>query len=332
MTVPARSTTPPVADVVPTVRNQVVRHEALLNRPVSLLERVGNTPLLRLHRLADDVPQGVEVYAKAEWFNPGGSVKDRPALRIIEAAEEAGLLTPDKIIIDSTSGNTGIAYAWIGALKGYRVTLVMPENVSEERKRILRAYGAELIFSDPLEGSDGALRLVREIVAREPDWYFYADQYNNPENWRAHFHTTGPEIWAQTQGRITHLVAGVGTSGTLMGTGRFLRRVNPDITVVAVEPEDELAIIEGLKHMETAIVPGIYEPALVDQTVHISPEAAYHMTCRLAREEGWFVGFSAGAAMHVALEVARTLREGVVVAILPDGGAKYLSLLRPDGG
>ncbi len=311
------------------VRERVVRHEALIHGPVSLLDRVGNTPLLRLHRLSADLPAGVEVYGKAEWFNPGGSVKDRPALRIIEVAEQRGQLTPDKIIIDSTSGNTGIAYAWIGALKGYRVTLVMPENVSEERKKILRAFGAELIFSDPLEGSDGALRLVRQIVAENPDRYFYADQYNNPENWRAHFHTTGPEIWAQTQGRITHLVAGVGTSGTLMGTARFLRQMNPDIAVIAVEPEDELAIIEGLKHMETAIVPGIYDPEIIDRTVHVSPEQAYRMAQRLAREEGWFVGFSAGAAMHVALEVARSLEEGVVVAMLPDSGTKYLSLLPP---
>lgn len=299
-----------------------------LHRPVQLTDRVGDTPLLRLNHLAADLPSGVEVYAKAEWFNPGGSVKDRPALHIIEAAEQTGALTPDKVLIDSTSGNTGVAYAWIGATKGYRVALVMPENVSEERKKILRSYGAELIFSDPLEGSDGAIRLVRELVERDPDTYFYADQYNNPANWRAHFCNTGPEIWAQTQGRVTHFVAGVGTSGTLVGIARFLRRVQPELNVVAVEPEDELAIIEGLKHMETAIVPSIYDPDVIDRTVHVSPEQAYAMSRRLARDEGWFVGFSAGAAMHAALDVAHTLDEGVVVTILPDGGEKYLSLLR----
>lgn len=302
--------------------------EAFLHRPVSLIERVGDTPLLRLSHVAADVPDGVEVYAKAEWFNPGGSVKDRPALHIIEAAEQRGELTPGKILIDSTSGNTGIAYSWIGAVKGYDVTLVMPENVSEERKKILRSYGAELIFSDPLEGSDGAIRLVRELVENEPDKYFYADQYNNPANWRAHFCNTGPEVWAQTQGRVTHFVAGVGTSGTLMGVARFLRRVQPDVEIVAVEPEDELSIIEGLKHMETAITPGIYDPDLIDQTIFISPDKAYDTARRLGREEGWFVGFSAGAAILAALEVAHSIDEGVVVTIMPDGGDKYLSLIR----
>lgn len=311
-----------------TAFRDVARRGVHLQQPVSILDHVGETPLLRLHHLAADLPPSVEVYAKAEWFNPGGSVKDRAALHIIESAERSGDLTPDKILIDSTSGNTGIAYAWIGAVKGYRVTLVMPENVSEERKRILQAYGAELIFSDPLEGSDGAIRLVREIVAQNPERYYYADQYNNPANWRAHFCHTGPEIWAQTGGRITHFVAGVGTSGTLVGTARFLRRVNPNVRVIAVEPEDELAVIEGLKHLETAIVPGIYDPSVVDETRYVSPADAYETTMRLAREEGWFVGFSAGAAVYAALQVARQLEEGVIVTVLPDGGAKYLSLLR----
>jgi cysteine synthase B len=303
-------------------------HHAFLHRPASILDRVGDTPLLRFHHLpaAAGLSPRVEIYAKAEWFNPGGSVKDRAALHIVEAAEAAGLLTRDKVLIDSTSGNTGIAYAWIGAVKGYRVKLVMPENVSAERKSILRAYGAELVFSDPLEGSDGAIRLVRELVAAEPDRYYYADQYNNPANWQAHFGHTGPEIWAQTSGRVTHFVAGIGTSGTLVGTGRFLKQMDPKIKVIGVEPEDELAVIEGLKHLETAIVPGIFDPALLDQTLYVGPDEAFAMTKRLSQEEGWFVGFSGGAAVAAALEVARTLDEGVVVTVLPDGGAKYLSL------
>lgn len=303
-------------------------HHAYLHRPVSILDRVGDTPLLRLHHLPASlgISSRVEIYAKAEWFNPGGSVKDRPALHIIAAAEAAGLLTPDKVLIDSTSGNTGIAYAWIGAVKGYRVKLVMPENVSAERKAILRAYGAELVFSDPLEGSDGAIRLVHELVEAEPERYYYADQYNNPANLQAHFGHTGPEIWAQTGGRVTHFVAGIGTSGTLIGTGRFLKHMKPGIKVIGVEPEDELAVIEGLKHLETAIVPGIYDPKLLNGTLHVGPDEAFTMTRRLSQDEGWFVGFSAGAAVVAALQVARTLNEGVVVTVLPDGGSKYLSL------
>jgi cysteine synthase B len=303
-------------------------HHAFLHQPSSILDMVGNTPLLRLHNLprAFNLSPDVEVYAKAEWFNPGGSVKDRAGLHIIAAAEASGALTRDKILIDSTSGNTGIAYAWIAAVKGYQVTLVMPENVSQERKAILSAYGAELVFSDPLEGSDGAIRLVREIVAGDPERYYYADQYNNDANWQAHFGHTGPEIWAQTQQRVTHFVAGIGTSGTLIGTGRFLKRVNPAVQVVGVEPEDELSIIEGLKHLETAIVPGIYDPRLLDQTLYVNPERAFEMTTRLGKEEGWFVGFSGGAAVYAALKLAQTLESGMVVTVLPDGGAKYLSL------
>ncbi len=304
-------------------------HHAYLHQPVSILDRVGDTPLLRVRNLHArwNLSPKVEVYAKAEWFNPGGSVKDRAGLRIIEEAERSGQLTANRVLIDSTSGNTGIAYAWIAAAKGYRVTLVMPENVSSERKKILRAYGAELILTDPLEGSDGAIRHVRELVAAEPERYFYANQYDNDANWQAHYLSTGPEIWAQTEGRITHFLAGVGTSGTVMGTGRFLRQMEPSVQVIGVQPEDELSVIEGLKHIESSIVPGIYQESLLDQTRRVQPDQAYHMARALGTHEGWFVGFSAGAAMHAALEVAQELAEGVVVAILPDGGAKYLSLM-----
>lgn len=295
-------------------------------RAQGILERIGHTPLLRLSRLVESLPADVELYVKAEWFNPGGSVKDRPALRMIEEAERDGRLTSDKIIIDSTSGNTGIAYALIGAVKGYRVELVMPANVSRERRQLARAYGARIIESDPLEGSDGAIRLVRKIVAEAPEKYFYPDQYNNPANWLAHYDTTGPEIWEQTAGRVTHFVAGVGTSGTLMGVGRRLREYNPRVQLIAVEPADELQVIEGLKHMATAIVPGIYDPTLLDRTIYVEADQAFAMVQRLAREEGLFVGFSAAAAVVAALQVARELKEGVVVALLPDSGVKYLSL------
>jgi cysteine synthase B len=295
-------------------------------RESGILRHIGGTPLLRICAVAEGVAPSVAVYAKAEWFNPGGSVKDRPALRIIQEAEGSGDLTPDKIILDSTSGNTGIAYALIGASKGYRVALVMPENVSQERKRIVRAYGAELILTNPLEGADGAIREARRLAREYPDRYFYADQYNNDANWRAHYDTTGPEIWEQTHGRITHFVAGIGTSGTLMGIGRYLKDQSPEIQVVAVEPADELQVIEGLKHMATAIVPGIYDPDFPDHDLPVSADAAYEMVRRLAREEGLFVGFSSGAALHAALQVARQIKEGVVVTLFPDGGNKYLSL------
>jgi cysteine synthase B len=295
-------------------------------RESGILRQVGNTPLLRICSMAKELAPSVALYTKAEWFNPGGSVKDRPALRIIQEAERSGALTPDKIIIDSTSGNTGIAYAMIGAGKGYRVTLVMPENVSEERKRIVRAYGAELILTDPLEGSDGALREVQCLVEENPAKYFYANQYNNDANWRAHYETTGPEIWRQTHGQVTHFVAGIGTSGTLMGTGRYLKERNPDVQIVAVEPADEMQVIEGLKFMETAIVPGIYDPTLPDRHLYVSADDAYAAVRRLAQREGMFVGFSSGAALHAALQVAGDLEEGVVVTLFPDGGNKYLSL------
>lgn len=290
-----------------------------------LLQRIGNTPLLRLRRVTRGLPEGVEVCVKAEWFNPGGSVKDRPVLRMIEDAERAGLLTPDRVLLDSTSGNAGIAYAMIGAAKGYRVKLVMPANASEERKRMIRAYGAELVFSDPLEGSDGAILLARRIQEEDPDRYFKPDQYNNPSNWKAHYDTTGPEILAQTEGRITHFVGTLGTTGTVVGVGRRLREANPEIEIVAVEPDDPLHGIEGLKHIASSIRPGIYDPSVHHRKIGVSTEAAYAMARRLAREEGMFVGASTGAAVWAALQVARDLREGLVVALAPDGGDRYLS-------
>ncbi|MCC7352816.1 MAG: cysteine synthase [Anaerolineae bacterium] len=291
-----------------------------------ILASIGNTPLLRLRCASMRLPPGVRILGKAEWFNPGGSVKDRPALRMVQEAERSGALRRGKVIIDSTSGNTGVALAMIGAAKGYPVELVMPANVSEERKRIARAYGATLILSDPLEGSDGAIREVQRRVAAVPERYFFVDQYNNPANWQAHFDTTGAEIWQQTGGQITHLVAGLGTSGTLMGTGRRLKVYNPAVQVVAVQPPDGFQVIEGLKHMATAIVPGIYDPAFPDVQVTAMAEETWEMTQRLAREEGIFVGFSAGAALHAACQIARDLREAVIVAILPDSGSRYLSL------
>ncbi len=292
---------------------------------VSVLDQIGRTPLLRLRRVRGGLRDAVELYVKAEWFNPGGSVKDRPVLRMITDAEQDGRLTPGKTILDSTSGNAGIAYAMIGAVKGYPVELVMPASASEERKRIIAAYGARIVLSDPLEGSDGAIVLAREILAREPERYLKPDQYNNPSNWRAHYDTTGPEILEQTGGRVTHFVAGLGTTGTLVGAGRRLHEANPRIEVVAVEPDAPLHGLEGLKHIASSIVPGIYDPSVHDRKVAVSTEAGYAMARRLAREEGLLVGESTGAAVVAALEVARDLREGVVVVIAPDAGDRYLS-------
>ena len=289
-----------------------------------LFDLVGNTPLIPLRRIAAHV-KPVQVFAKAEWFNPSGSVKDRPAREIILAAERQGLLTPDKILLDATSGNMGIAYAMLCAVRGYRVKLVIPSNASPERIKILRAYNAELVFSDPMEQSDGAIRLAREIAAAEPHRYFYADQYSNPTNWQGHYQTTGIEIWNQTQGRITHWVAGLGTSGTFTGTSRRLREFDPRIKLLAVQPDAPFHGLEGLKHYATAMVPAIYDAMLADDQVHVSTEAAYAMTKRLAREEGLFVGVSAGAAAAAAIQVAESLREGVVVTLFPDAGFKYLS-------
>jgi cysteine synthase B len=293
-----------------------------------LLEHIGHTPLVRIHRL-EPLPPGVELYAKIEGSNPGGSVKDRPVLRMIEDAERSGLLpgsaSSPPTLLDSSSGNAGIAYAMIGAVKGYRVTLVVPANVSEERKGTLRAYGAELILSDPLEGSDGAMRRAQELAAAHPDRYLYLNQYANPSNWRAHYDGTGAEILAQTHGRITHFVAGVGTTGTLVGAGRRLREARPAVEVIAVEPDNALHGIEGLKHLPTAITPGIYDPSVAHRTVRVSTEEAYAATRRLAAGEGIFAGISSGAALAAALAIARNLRDGVVVVVFPDHGGRYLS-------
>lgn len=295
----------------------------IVERP-ALLGQIGNTPLLPLRRPRDASPR-VELWGKAEWFNPGGSVKDRAALYIVEDAERRGDLVPGKALLDATSGNTGIAYAMIGAAKGICTVLTMPGNVSEERKKILTAYGAKLILTDPLEGSDGAIMRARELATKYPQSYFYADQYNNDANWCAHYETTGPEIWEQTQGRVTHLVAGIGTTGTIMGTGRRLKQFNPSIKVVAVEPADELQVIEGLKHMATAIVPGIFDSEFPDTRIAVQTEDAYLTTRAAANKEGLLVGLSAGAAIFAARKLARELDEGVIVAVLPDGGERYLS-------
>ena len=288
----------------------------------SIVDLVGDTPLIRLRKIERDIP-GVELYAKAEWKNPGGSVKDRPALRMIQEGIAAGQLTPGKVILDATSGNTGIAYAMMGAAMGYSVTLCVPENVTPERKRILRAYGAELVFTNPLEGSDGAIRTAQRMNQESPGKFFYADQYNNPFNSQSHYDTTGPEIIRQTGGRLTHFVAGLGTSGTFVGAGRRLREFNERIVLVSVQPDSPLHGLEGLKHMESAIVPGIYDPALADEDVRVGTEEAYDMTRRLAQEEGLLVGISSGANLAGALKVARD--HAIVVVVLCDGGERYLS-------
>jgi len=292
--------------------------------PVSLLDTIGRTPLLRLERLGSAVP-GVEIYAKAEFQNPGGSVKDRAAAAIIREAERSGRLGPGGTILDATSGNTGIAYAMIAAARGYKLKLCVPGNVTTERLRTLRAYGAEVIVTNPMEGTDGAIREARRLHATAPDEYFYADQYNNDANWRAHYETTGPEILEQTDGRVTHFVAGLGTSGTFVGTGRRLRAFRHDIKLISVQPESPLNGIEGLKHMETAIRPGIYDDRLADEDARVSTERAYALTRRLATEEGLLVGVSSGAALAASLDVAARLREGVIVTIFPDSGTRYLT-------
>jgi cysteine synthase B len=290
----------------------------------SVLDLIGRTPLIRLSRFERETP-GVELYAKAEWQNPGGSVKDRAAARMILDGESSGALRPGLVIVDATSGNTGIAYAMVGAARGYRVKLYLPDNASPERKLILRAFGAELVLTDPLEGTDGAIREVRKVVAADPDRYFYPDQYSNNSNWRAHFDTTAPEIIEQTNGRLTHFVAGLGTSGTFMGTGRALREHNPAIRLISFQPEGPFHGLEGLKHMETAIVPPIYDPSLADEDLRVSTESAHTMVRRLAKEEGLLVGISSGAALAAALDVAGRIGQGVVVTVFPDGAEKYLS-------
>lgn len=296
------------------------------DRTTRLENLIGNTPLLDLSRTAaaKGIAPGVRLLAKAEWYNPGGSVKDRAALNIIRQAELDGLLRPGMTILDATSGNTGIAYAMLGAARGYRVKLAVPENVSPERLAILRAYGAELILTDPLDGSDGAILEARRIATEDPT-VFYADQYNNPANWQAHYLTTAEEIWRQTDGTITHFVAGLGTSGTFIGTARRLVELNPAVGVYSAQPDGPFNGLEGWKHMATAIVPGIYDESVADESLAVRTEEAYAMARFLARHEGLLVGISSAAAVCAALSVARELDEGVVVTILPDNGYKYLS-------
>ncbi|MDQ5856666.1 MAG: cysteine synthase family protein [Acidobacteriota bacterium] len=293
---------------------------------MNLVAAIGRTPLLELERTAARVP-GLQLFAKAEHLNPGGSVKDRPARAMILDGIERGLLTPGKRILEATSGNTGIADAMIGRALGFRVTLCVPGNASRERRAILAAYGAEIVFTDPLEGTDGAIRRARTLASARPDLYFYADQYSNPANWRAHFETTGPEIHEQTGGRLTHFVAGLGTSGTFVGVTRYLRKALPSVRCISVEPDGPLHGLEGMKHMATAIVPPIYDPDLADERMAIATEEAYETCRRLAREEGVFVGPSAGASVAAALSVARELdgEPATVVTVLPDGGTRYLS-------
>jgi cysteine synthase B len=290
----------------------------------SVLETIGHTPLLRLE--LPGVPPGVELFGKCEWFNPGGSVKDRTALSLITEGERAGALRPGKVIIDSSSGNTAVGLALVGRAKGYEVELVMPESVGQERQRLCRAYGARLVFTDAFSGSDGSLVKVREMVAAEPDRYFYADQYRSPANPLAHYRTTGPEIWEQTEGRITHFVAGLGTTGTVVGTGRFLHERNPHVRVVAVEPDEPLHGLEGLKHLDSALVPEVYDPRIQDQKVTVSTEDGL-ATCKEALlASGVLIGHSAGAALFAARKVAAGLERGVVVALLSDGGERYLGV------
>ncbi len=288
------------------------------------LERIGNTPLIEIGpRFA---PGSVRILAKCEWFNPGGSVKDRPALNMILDGERRGLLTPDKTILDSTSGNTGIAYAVVAARRGYRVELAIPRNASPERLKMLRSYGVQLILTDPLLGSDGAINVARERYANHPERYFYPDQYSNPANWQAHYRSTGPEILSQSKGEITHFVAGLGTTGTFMGVARFLKQDDPEIRCVGVLPDSPFHGLEGLKHLSTAQhVPSIFDDSLVDWRVDIETETGQRTAVKLAREEGLFVGPSGGAALAAAVGVARTLESGVIVVLLPDGGQKYLS-------
>lgn len=291
---------------------------------------IGNTPLLGFKAITAHLPDSVRILAKAEWHNPGGSVKDRAALNMIVTAEQRGQIAPGRtILLDSTSGNTGIAYAMIGAARGYAVKLFVPASASPERIAILKAYGVDIVLTDPIEGSDGAILEARALAAAEPDTYFYLNQYNNEANWRAHYNTTGREIWEQTEGHVTHFVAGLGTSGTLMGTGRRLREYNPEIQIVSVQPDSPFNGLEGLKHMATALQPGIYDPAFADRALSVRTEAAYEMARRLAREEGYLVGISAAAAMAGALRLAEELtsrdQPATIVTVFPDNAYKYLN-------
>jgi cysteine synthase B len=310
--------TSPNLRLVPSIQKEPAKVE-------SILDLIGNTPLLEISRITEGIPSGVKICAKLEGFNPGGSVKDRPAWRMIQEGLRDKKLTPGKTILDSTSGNTGIALAMIGSVLGYPVELVMPGNVSIERKHIIGAFGAKVIYSDPMEGSDGAIRLCRKTLEENPEKYFKPDQYFNPMNPQAHYENTGPEIYRQTNGTVTHFVAGIGTGGTVMGTGRYLKEMNPKIRVIAVEPDDALHGLEGLKHMASSIVPGIYHEEELDSKIPVSTEDAYSMVYRLSQEEGVLVGQSSGAALFAAIKIARKLRTGTIVTIFPDFGDKYLT-------
>lgn len=292
-------------------------------KSTSILDLIGNTPLIEIKNIS--VNKNVRILSKAEWFNPGGSVKDRAALRMIEDAEKSGELTHDKIIIDSTSGNTGIAYAMIGAVKGYKVELFVPAGCSEERKKVLKAYGAEVHYTDPLEGSDGAILEAREKYNSDPEKYFKPDQYNNPSNWKAHYDGMAKEIIEQTAGEITHFVAGVGTTGTLVGTSKRLLEYNPKIKIYSVEPDNGFHGIEGWKHLDTSIVPGIYDSSVIDQIFRVSTDESYDMTKRLAKEEGLLVGLSSGAVFKSCLDLSAKIESGTIVTVFPDSGERYLS-------
>ena len=302
----------------------MIRKDIRRTIPFSLLSSIGNTPLIPICQMTRHLT-GVQIFAKAEWLNPGGSVKDRAGLRIIEDGERSGQLTREKIILDSTSGNTGIAYAMIGAVKGYQVDLVVPANLSDERRKTLLAYGANLTFTDPIQGSDGALLEAQRIYEKNPERYFKGDQYNNASNWKAHYDTTGVEILHQTEGRITHFVAGVGTGGTLIGTGRRLKEYHPHIRIYGVQPDSGFHGIEGLKHVETAIRPIIYDDSILDGTFYVKTEDAYGMAIRLAKEQGLLVGPSSGAALWATLRLAETIDFGMIVTIFPDSGDRYFS-------
>jgi cysteine synthase B len=291
----------------------------------SILDKIGGTPLLRLNRITSNIKKSVIIYAKLERFNPGGSVKDRAAFQMIKDAIDAGLLTYDKIILDATSGNTGIAYAMISTVLGYKAEIVLPANASSERKKIIAGFGAKITYSSEFEGSDGAIRMVKDIYNKNPDKYFLPNQYGNPSNWKAHFLTTGPEILTQTKRSVTHFVATVGTGGTITGTGKCLKEFNPNIQVIAVEPDNAMHGIEGVKHMDSSIVPEIYDRGFADKTVFVSTDAAYEMAGKIVQVEGLAVGYSSGAALEGAFNIAQTIDKGVIVVIFPDGGDRYLS-------
>jgi S-sulfo-L-cysteine synthase (O-acetyl-L-serine-dependent) len=296
-----------------------------IRRADSVIDLIGNTPLIKLGKITEHLNPDVEIYAKAEWFNPGGSVKDRPALWMILEGIRSGKLTKNKIIMDSSSGNTAISYAMIGAALGYMVELVTPENINVERKKTLEAFGSRIIYSSPLEGSDGAIKFAQKLKAENPEKYFMPDQYNNPLNPISHYESTGPEILQQTRGRLTHFLSGIGTSGTLIGTGKRLKEYNPRIKVMSIEPAEPLHGLEGLKHMATSIVPGIFDPSFPDERLYVATEDSYRVMKELLKKEGIFVGHSGGAVIHAALEYAKRLDEGVLVTILPDSGYRYLS-------